>query len=58
MNVYWFAAIFIAWYVLSLVVSEQLGKKRQIGEEWSFFLSMMLSPIIGLMITLISKPKS
>lgn len=58
MNIYWFTFIFSAWYVLSLVVSEKIGKFRKIGEEWSFFLSIMLSPVIGLAITLITKPKS
>lgn len=55
MNVYWFSVIFTAWYILALVVSEQLGKNRTIGVEWSFFFSIMLSPVIGLMITLFSK---
>lgn len=38
---------FFAWYILSLVISEQLGKKRKIGVEWSFFLCMILSPVLG-----------
>jgi hypothetical protein len=33
----------------------QLGKKRKIGFGWSFALSFFLSPIIGLIITLLSK---
>lgn len=33
----------------------QLGKKRKIGFGWSFALSLLLSPIIGLVITLLSK---
>lgn len=57
MNVYWFTAIFTLWYVFALVISERIGKKRRIGEEWSFFLSFMLSPPIGLIITLASKPR-
>jgi hypothetical protein len=48
---------FIAWYILALVVSSRVGKHRKIGEEWSFFLSFMLSPIIGLFISLASKKK-
>ena len=35
----------------------QLGKKRKIGFGWSFALSIFLSPIIGLIITLLSKKK-
>lgn len=58
MNVYWFSAIFTLWYVFALVVSEKIGKNRKIGEEWSFFLSFMLSPVIGLLITLASKPRN
>jgi hypothetical protein len=57
MNIYWFTAIFTAWYILSLVISERLGKKRRIGEEWSFFISMMFSPVIGLVAALLTKEK-
>ena len=35
----------------------QLGKNREIGFGWSFALSLFLSPIIGLIITLLSKKK-
>ncbi len=35
----------------------QLGKNRKIGFGWSFALSLFLSPIIGLIITLLSKKK-
>jgi fumarate reductase subunit C len=55
MDVIWFSIIFTAWYVLSLVVSEKIGKKRKIGEEWSFFLSFMLTPLVGLVISLLTK---
>jgi fumarate reductase subunit C len=57
MNILWFSIIFTLWYILSLVVSEKIGKKRKIGEEWSFFLSFMLTPVIGLVITLMTKKK-
>lgn len=57
MNAIWFSIIFTAWYVLSLVVSEKIGKKRKIGEEWSFFLSFIFSPLIGLLVSYMSKPK-
>lgn len=33
----------------------QLGKNRKIGFGWSFALSLLLSPIIGFIITLCSK---
>lgn len=57
MNIYWFTAIFILWYTLSLIISERIGKKRTIGEEWSFFLSFMLSPLVGLLVSLATKPR-
>ncbi len=46
--------IFLLWYILSLVISVNIGKKRKIGEEWSFFFCMILSPVIGIIITLVS----
>ena len=57
MGALWFSIIFTAWYIFSLVVSDKIGKKRKIGEEWSFFLSFMLTPVVGLIVTLMSKPK-
>jgi fumarate reductase subunit C len=57
MDALWFSIIFTAWYILSLVVSEKIGKNRKIGEEWSFFLSFMLTPVVGMVITLFSRPK-
>lgn len=56
MNILWISIIFTAWYILSLVVSVKIGKKRKIGEEWSFFLSFMLSPLLGLVISLLTRP--
>jgi len=57
MNAIWFSVIFTAWYILALVVSEKIGKKRKIGEEWSFFMSFMLTPLVGLVASFLSKPK-
>jgi fumarate reductase subunit C len=57
MSTLWFSIIFTAWYILSLVVAETVGKRRKIGEEWSFFLSFMLTPVVGLILSLISKEK-
>lgn len=56
MNILWISIIFAAWYILSLVISEKVGKYRKIGEEWSFFLSFILTPVIGLAISLLTKP--
>jgi hypothetical protein len=57
MNALWFAILFAAWYTLALIVSETVGKNRKIGVEWSFFLSFMLTPVVGLAICLLTKPK-
>jgi hypothetical protein len=42
---------FVVWYALSLIISEKIGKKKDIGEEWSFFISMMFSPLIGYLVS-------
>jgi len=57
MNVYTFTLLFIAWYTFSLVVSERWGKKMKIGEEWSFFISIMFSPVIGYIVTMLMGKK-
>ncbi|MFK5854616.1 MAG: hypothetical protein QM503_00705 [Bacteroidota bacterium] len=57
MNEYIVIFIFIAWYTLSLVVSETIGKRRQIGVQWSFFISILFSPVVGYIATKIS-PKA
>ena len=57
MNEYTVIAIFIAWYVLALIVSETIGKKKKLGVEWSFFLSFMLSPVVGYLVTRFSGDK-
>jgi len=51
MNEYIVIFVFIAWYVLSLIVSETIGKKKKIGVQWSFFISIIFSPVIGYLIT-------
>ncbi|HOX79305.1 MAG TPA: hypothetical protein PLW31_14855 [Bacteroidales bacterium] len=57
MTAIWFSILFTAWYILALVVAEKVGKKRRIGEEWSFFLSFMFSPLVGLVVSLLTKGK-
>ena len=56
MSEYIVIVVFILWYVFSLIISENIGKQRKIGVEWSFFLSIILSPIVGYIIC-ISSPK-
>ncbi len=46
---------FIAWYIGSLIISETFGKTRKIGVEWSFFISMIFSPLIGFFVTYFGK---
>ncbi len=44
------------WIVFSILIG-LVGKQRKIGFGGAFFLSLLLSPLIGLIITLISKEK-
>jgi|GEM_PF-590206 fumarate reductase subunit C len=54
MNEYIVIALFVVWYVLAMVISETLGKRKKIGVEWSFFISFMLSPVVGFLVTYFS----
>ncbi|MFI3258889.1 MAG: hypothetical protein R3Y16_02200 [Rikenellaceae bacterium] len=38
------------------VVVGLIGSNRRIGFGWAFILSLLLSPLIGLLITLLSEP--
>jgi hypothetical protein len=46
----------IFWIVVSLIIGA-IGSSRKIGFEGAFFLSLLLSPLLGLIITLVSKSK-
>lgn len=46
--------IFFGWIIFSFVVGA-IGSSRKIGFWGAFFLSLLLSPVIGLIITLVSK---
>jgi len=48
--------IFIIWIVLAVLVG-LLGKSRKIGFGMAFIWSLILSPLIGLIIVLLSKDK-
>ena len=48
--------IFPGWIIFSVVVGF-IGSKRKIGFAGAFFLSLMLSPILGLIITLVANDK-
>jgi len=46
--------IFLGWIIFSLAVGA-IGVNRNIGFAGAFFLSLFLSPVIGLIFTLVSK---
>jgi hypothetical protein len=46
-----FIFLFLAWYILSLAVSENLRQDLRPGTEWSFFLCMVFSPLVGYLLT-------
>jgi hypothetical protein len=52
-----FFIVFTLWYAGALIVSERLGKKSRLGEEWTFFLSFMLTPIIGAVLAVSTKTR-
>lgn len=50
-----FFIIFTIWYAGALIVSERMGKKSRLGEEWTFFIGFIFSPVIGAIIALSMK---
>lgn len=46
--------IFFGWFILSLIVGA-VGSGRKIGFISAFFISLLLSPLVGLIFTLVSK---
>jgi len=52
-----FFIVFTVWYTGALIVSERIGKKSRLGEEWTFFISFMLTPIIGAILAFSTKSK-
>jgi len=46
----------IIWIILCVVIG-LIGKNKKIGFAGAFFLSLLLSPLIGLIIVLVSNPK-
>jgi len=48
--------IIIAIFIIAThLIAEHIGKKRKIGYNQSIFWSVLFSPIVGLIITLMSK---
>ena len=48
-------AIIVVYIVLTHLIAKYIGEKREIGYGKSIFWSLVLSPIIGLIITKMSK---
>ena len=53
---YIWITIIVVYVVLTHLIAQYIGKKREIGYGKSVFWSVLLSPIIGLIITKMSKP--
>jgi len=47
-----FFIVFIVWYTGALIVAERIGKKSRLGEEWTFFIGFMFTPIISAALSL------
>jgi hypothetical protein len=41
---------FFVLYLLSLILSESVGKNSRLGVEWSFFISMLFTPVLGFIV--------
>jgi hypothetical protein len=52
---YTWIVIIVVYIVLTHLIAKHIGAKREIGYGKSVFWSIMLSPIIGLIITKMSK---
>ena len=53
---YIWIAIIVVFSVLTHLIAKYIGAKREIGYGKSVFWSILFSPIIGLIITKMSKP--
>ena len=49
-------AVIVIYIVLTHLIAQYIGAKREIGYGESVFWSLLCSPIIGLIITKMSKP--
>jgi len=49
--------VFFLWIAMSLVIGI-MGNKRRIGSLAAFFISLLLSPFVGLIVTVFSSPKT
>ncbi|MGQ7869612.1 hypothetical protein [Sunxiuqinia sp. sy24] len=53
---YTWIGIFVVYIVLTHLIAKYIGAKRKIGYGKSVFWSLVLTPIVGLPIALMSKP--
>jgi Na+-driven multidrug efflux pump len=53
---YIWIALIVVYIVLTHLIAKHIGAKREIGYGKSVFWSILFSPIIGLIITKMSKP--
>ena len=53
---YSWIVIIVVYIVLTHLIAKHIGEKREIGYGKSVFWSMVFTPIIGLIITKMSKP--
>jgi len=53
---YIWIAIIVVYIVLTHLIAKHIGAKREIGYGRSVFWSILFSPIIGIIITKMSKP--
>lgn len=49
--------ILLIYLGLAFLIAHFLGSKRKIGFGWSFFFCVFPNPIIGLIITMLSRKK-
>lgn len=54
---YIWVLVFILYIILTHWIAKRLGSTREIGYHKSVFWSLLFSPIIGFIITALSKPK-
>jgi uncharacterized membrane protein len=47
--------VLLLYLVFAFLIAHFLGRKRKIGFGWSFFFSIFPNPIVGLIITLLSR---
>ena len=55
MNYIWIIII-VLYILLTHLIAQYIGAKREIGYGKSVFWSILLTPIIGFIITILSKP--